>query len=166
MVRNGWLLTLTLDSSLDLLSGSEWPKVGSFRIKPSSTWRNEKSSGAFWLAPRHGGTRFFFPLSRDQSDQVKRSYFVYIITNYLNSVLYIGVTNNLERRIAEHKKGIEVSSFSKKYRLYKLIWFQEFASIDEAIAAEKKMKGWRREKKLNLIKEVNPKFLDLSGTLR
>jgi len=90
-----------------------------------------------------------------------RTYFVYIISNHRNTVLYTGVTNDLERRIEEHRQGVNVSSFSKKYRLYKLIWFQEFTSPEEAIAAEKRIKGWTREKKIKLIITTNPKFQDL-----
>lgn len=90
-----------------------------------------------------------------------KSWFVYIITNYKNTVLYIGITNDLKRRIWEHKTGIVKSSFSKKYRLYKLIWFEEFNTPIEAIEAEKKIKGWRREKKIILIKAKNPNFQDL-----
>lgn len=87
--------------------------------------------------------------------------YVYIITNFTNTVLYTGVTNDLERRINEHTNGYSKNSFTQKYRLYKLIWFQEFKSPLEAIEAEKKIKGWRREKKLSLIKEHNPQFKDL-----
>jgi len=96
---------------------------------------------------------------------MRRQWFVYILTNYTNSVLYTGMTNDLGRRIEEHKAGIIVSSFSKKYRLYKLIWCQEFDSPEKAIAIEKRIKGWRREKKIALIKETNPNFQDLT-TLR
>ena len=85
----------------------------------------------------------------------EKRWYVYIITNYKNTVLYIGVTNNLQRRINEHRQGIG-SKFSKKYRLYKLIWFEEFTSPLEAIATEKRLKGWRREKKVRLIEEKNP----------
>ena len=92
---------------------------------------------------------------------MSKSWFVYIITNYKNTVLYTGVTNDLIRRIWEHKTGIIKNSFSKKYRLYKLIWFEEFNTPQEAIEAEKKIKGWRREKKISLIKEKNPNFQDL-----
>ena len=90
-----------------------------------------------------------------------KQWFIYIITNYTNSVLYTGVTNNLSRRVWEHKTNLIKSSFAKRYRLYKLIWFEEFSSPREAIEAEKKIKGLRREKKLNLIKEKNPDFQDL-----
>ncbi|OGB63673.1 hypothetical protein A2X44_04905 [candidate division CPR3 bacterium GWF2_35_18] len=89
------------------------------------------------------------------------SWYVYIITNHTNSVLYTGITNDLERRIEEHTKGIIKSSFSKKYKLYKLIWMEEFNSPTEAIEVEKKIKGWKREKKISLIKTINPNFNNL-----
>ena len=87
---------------------------------------------------------------------MQKKYYVYILTNYRNTVLYIGVTNSLNRRTFEHRKGIETAAFTKKYRLYKLIWFQEFQSVREAILCEKRIKGWRRSRKIDLIKEVNP----------
>lgn len=86
---------------------------------------------------------------------------VYIATNYQNTVLYTGVTNNILRRAYEHKRGLFPSSFTKRYKLYKIIWYQEFPSPREAIAAEKKIKGWTREKKVALIKSINSKFQDL-----
>ena len=92
---------------------------------------------------------------------MNKCWYVYILTNYTNSVLYTGITNDLERRVYEHKSGLVKSSFSKRYRLYKLIWFQEFDSPDAAIGAEKRIKGWRRSKKLDLIQEINPEFRDL-----
>jgi len=85
---------------------------------------------------------------------MQKQWFTYIITNHTNTVVYIGVTNNLERRIFEHKKGLIKSSFSKKYRLYKVVWFEEFNTPVEAIAAEKMIKGWKREKKNALIERI------------
>lgn len=93
---------------------------------------------------------------------MNKSYFVYIITNYENTVLYTGITNNLQKRIEEHKKGIINNSFSNKYRLYKLVWFEGFPTPEEAITVEKRIKGWVRRKKINLIKNKNPNFQDLS----
>ena len=92
---------------------------------------------------------------------MKKTWFVYIITNYTNSVLYTGITNDLQRRVYEHKAGTIKNSFSKRYKLYKLIWFQVFDSPEIAIEMEKRIKGWRREKKLTLISENNPNFQDL-----
>jgi len=88
-------------------------------------------------------------------------WYVYIITNHTNRVLYTGITNDLNRRIFEHKSGIICTSFSTKYKLYKLIWFEEFTSPRDAISSEKKIKGWTREKKLKLIRQLNPNFKDL-----
>lgn len=90
-----------------------------------------------------------------------KNFFVYIITNYKNTVLYTGITNNLERRIWEHKTGIIKNSFSKKYRLYKLIWFQEYSDPKQAIENEKRIKGWTRIKKINLIRQTNPNLKNL-----
>ena len=88
-------------------------------------------------------------------------YHAYIISNHSNSVLYTGITNNLKRRVFEHKTGKIKSSFAKKYKLYKLLWFQEFNSSLDAIEAEKRIKGWRRIKKINLIKSLNPNLKNL-----
>ncbi|MBI2338724.1 GIY-YIG nuclease family protein [Candidatus Daviesbacteria bacterium] len=88
------------------------------------------------------------------------SYFVYILTNKSNT-LYTGVTNNLERRMWEHKNKL-IPGFTSLYNLNKLIYFEEFGRIEDAISAEKKIKGWTRKKKIALIKTINPKFKDLS----
>lgn len=88
------------------------------------------------------------------------SYFVYILTNKSNT-LYIGVTNNLERRMWEHKNKL-VDGFTSKYNLDKLVYYEEFRRIEDAIAAEKKIKGWTRKKKMELIRSNNPEFKDLS----
>lgn len=90
-----------------------------------------------------------------------KSYFVYILTTKNNKMLYIGVTNNLERRIEEHKQKL-IPGYTEKYNLNKLVYYQEFSDINDAIAAEKKIKGWLRIKKDNLITSFNPKWDDLS----
>jgi putative endonuclease len=89
------------------------------------------------------------------------NFFVYILSNKHDTVLYTGVTNNLERRLYEHKSGL-VNGFSKKYNLHKLLYYEVFSSIRDAIAREKQLKNWRREWKLNLIKTTNPDLVDLS----
>lgn len=94
---------------------------------------------------------------------MNKSYFVYILTNYTNSVFYIGITNNLQRRIFEHKTKVNPDSFTGKYRLYKLIWFEEFPTAQEAIIIEKRIKGWTRIKKIKLITSKNPSFKDLNS---
>lgn len=87
-------------------------------------------------------------------------YYLYLLTNYKNTVLYLGVTNYLKRRVKEHKDGIN-EGFSKKYKCNKLVWFEEFEDIRFAIEMEKKMKKWKREYKENLINEKNPEWKDL-----
>lgn len=89
-----------------------------------------------------------------------KQYYVYILTNRTNNVLYIGVTNNLERRVFEHKHGL-IEGFSKRYKLTKLIYFEESLSVVDAIVREKQLKNWHREWKLNLIKSINPGLKDL-----
>lgn len=87
-------------------------------------------------------------------------YFIYIISNKINIVLYIGVTNNLVRRIYEHKNKI-VSSFSSKYNLNKLVYYEIYSRIEMAIAREKQLKAGSRAKKNSLVKEFNPNYDDL-----
>ncbi len=88
-------------------------------------------------------------------------YYVYILTNQADRVLYIGVTNDLERRIYEHKSHL-VEGFTRDYRVDKLIYFEETSDVHAAIAREKQLKGWRREKKEALIRSVNPLWRDLT----
>ena len=89
------------------------------------------------------------------------SYYVYILTNVSNKVLYIGVTNNLERRLYEHKKRL-VPGVSAKYNVTKLVYLEQFSRIEDAIINEKKLKGWLRAKKIKLIESKNPNWNDLS----
>ncbi|MEK7581534.1 MAG: GIY-YIG nuclease family protein [Patescibacteria group bacterium] len=91
---------------------------------------------------------------------MSRSYYIYILTNSRNTTFYIGVTNNLIRRVHEHKEEM-LSGFTKKYKLKKLIYFEEYQDPKEAIAREKQLKNWHRDWKLNLIKSTNPDFKDL-----
>ena len=88
-------------------------------------------------------------------------YYVYIITNKRNTVLYTGVTNNLIRRMYEHRNEL-LDGFSKRYHLHKLVYFDTTTDIKEAIAMEKKIRGWVRAKKENLIEDQNPNWEDLS----
>jgi len=92
-----------------------------------------------------------------------KSWSVYIATNYLNSVFYTGITNDLRRRLWEHQQKFVKKSFTSRYRIYKLIWFQEFNNPIEAITIEKKIKDYRRDKKLKLITSLNPNFQDLAS---
>lgn len=87
-------------------------------------------------------------------------YYVYIMGNAYGTP-YTGVTNNLERRVDEHKRGV-VKGFTKKYKINRLLYFEEFDNINDARTSEKMIKGWLRRKKLDLIRQLNPKFVDLS----
>lgn len=79
------------------------------------------------------------------------NYYTYILASR-SRVLYVGITNNLERRVAEHKTG-EIPGFTKQYRVNQLVWFEEFPTATQAIEAEKRIKGWTREKKIALINQ-------------
>lgn len=89
------------------------------------------------------------------------NYFVYMLSNIHNTVIYTGVTNNLERRMLEHKSKSSFS-FTKKYNCNKLVYFEEFDWIEDAITREKQIKGGSRLKKINLINSMNPTWADLS----
>ena len=88
-------------------------------------------------------------------------YFVYILTNCSNKVMYIGVTNDLERRLCEHRQGL-VDGFTKRYNVKKLVYFEQGCSVEDAIAREKQLKGWSRAKKNALVESLNPDWNDLS----
>jgi putative endonuclease len=91
---------------------------------------------------------------------MKKSYYVYIICNKRNGTLYIGVTNDLFRRITEHKHG-EIDGFSKKYNVHQLVYFEETSDIIAALTREKQIKKWKRAWKLRLIEQSNPEWKDL-----
>jgi putative endonuclease len=97
-------------------------------------------------------------------DNGSRQYYVYILTNKANKVLYIGVTNDLNRRIFEHKNKL-VDGFTKKYNLTKLIYFEATGDIQSAIEREKQLKNLHRDWKINLINGSNPIWKDLSEDL-
>jgi len=90
-------------------------------------------------------------------------YYVYILTNTHHNVLYTGVTNDLERRCNEHKQK-KIKGFTQKYNVDKLIYFERFDSVESAIAREKQIKGFSREKKFALINRVNKEWRELSHT--
>jgi putative endonuclease len=90
----------------------------------------------------------------------KYQYFVYIMTNQDNTVLYTGVTNNLQRRVLEHRSG-KGGVFSKKYKLFKLVYFESGDDITIAISREKQIKAGSRKKKIDLIDSINPDWEDL-----
>ena len=86
-------------------------------------------------------------------------YFVYILANWDDSVLYIGVTGNLPRRLYEHRNGL-VEGFTKKYHVHKLVYFEEYSEVNDAIAREKQLKRWTRAKKNWLVETKNPNWDD------
>ena len=88
-------------------------------------------------------------------------YHVYILTNVTNSVLYVGVTGNLSRRIYEHKNGL-LEGFTKKYNVKKLVYAEVYSDIKAALFREKQIKGWTRQRKIELINSVNPTWDELS----
>ena len=94
---------------------------------------------------------------------MKKGY-VYILSNKTGEVLYVGVTSDLLRRVYEHRNHL-VEGFTDKYNVTKLLYYEGFTLIEDAIKREKQLKGWRREKKVDLIKTTNPDFADLYDVL-
>ncbi|MEM7243427.1 MAG: GIY-YIG nuclease family protein [Pseudomonadota bacterium] len=92
--------------------------------------------------------------------QMRNQFYTYIVTNKRHGTLYIGVTNNIERRAWEHKLGLG-SKFTRKYKLRRLVWFEEFPTVFAAIETEKRLKNWHRQWKINLIERSNPEWHDL-----
>ncbi len=95
--------------------------------------------------------------------KMKKS-FVYILSNQSRSVLYIGMTNNLNYRIEQHKQGVG-SIFTKRYKVVDLLYFEDFLDITQAIGREKQLKNWKRDWKIDLIKNFNPEMKDLYNGL-
>jgi putative endonuclease len=93
----------------------------------------------------------------------EKQFYVYLLTNWNNKVMYVGVTNNLERRVYEHKNKL-VKGFTEKYKVDKLVYFEETSDASAALAREKEIKKWRREKKNKLVMGMNPQWADLSRT--
>lgn len=92
--------------------------------------------------------------------KMNKTYYVYILTNKRNSTLYIGVTGDLAERVYQHKQK-RIEGFTKRYNLEKLVYYEEFESIYDAIDYEKRLKGWRRDWKVEKIRGENPEFKDL-----
>ncbi len=91
-------------------------------------------------------------------------YHVYLLASRRYGTLYLGVTNDLSRRVWEHKAKT-IRGFSAKYEVTRLVWYEDYERIDEAIAREKALKKWRRDWKINLIEGMNPDWIDLYPTL-
>ena len=88
-------------------------------------------------------------------------YFVYILSNWNDSVVYIGVTSNLSKRLYEHRNGL-ADGFTKKYTVHKLVYFEQTSDVYSALSREKQLKNWSRSKKNTLIEQQNPTWRDLS----
>jgi putative endonuclease len=95
---------------------------------------------------------------------MSNEYYVYILANEFNTTLYNGITNDLIRRISEHKDDA-VDGFTKKYRLHKLVYFELTSDVNEAILREKQLKAGSRKKKIDLVNTINPAWKDLSTDL-
>lgn len=93
-----------------------------------------------------------------------KNYYVYILANKSNGTLYIGVTNDLKRRVYEHKQSL-IKGFTQKYDVKKLIWYEHTQNIEGAIVREKQLKKWNRKWKLELINKTNPEWTDLYDKL-
>ncbi|MBQ9118217.1 MAG: GIY-YIG nuclease family protein [Clostridia bacterium] len=91
-------------------------------------------------------------------------YYVYVLVNKTNKVMYVGVTNDLQRRLYEHKKEL-VEGFTKRYHIHKLVYYEEYSDVKEAIAREKQIKGFLRVRKNQLVETINPNWVDLSSEL-
>ncbi|MEM6751697.1 MAG: GIY-YIG nuclease family protein [Cyanobacteria bacterium P01_C01_bin.38] len=91
---------------------------------------------------------------------MSQQYYIYIITNEYNSVLYTGVTNDLIRRVYEHKEKL-IAGFTKKYNVNKLVYYEVLTDINNAIAREKQIKAGSRQKKIDLVNSMNPQWCDL-----
>ncbi len=89
-----------------------------------------------------------------------KTYYTYIMSSKNNSTLYVGTTNDLTRRVLEHKSG-GGSAFTSKYQCYKLVYYESFSDVNQAIAREKQIKGWKRDRKEALIDSVNKERIDL-----
>ena len=89
-----------------------------------------------------------------------KTYYLYILASKKNGTLYTGLTNNLAQRVCEHKENM-VPGFTQKYKVHRLVYYEQFADIHSAIAREKRLKKWKRQWKINLIEKMNPDWKDL-----
>lgn len=94
-----------------------------------------------------------------------KPWYIYIMANNKNGTIYTGVTNNLLRRISEHKEWI-IEGFTKKYNCKRCVYYEYFESIESAIMREKQLKWWNRKQKLELIESVNPEWIDLTEDIK
>jgi putative endonuclease len=94
----------------------------------------------------------------------EREYFVYILTNKAQRTLYTGITRDLTRRLYEHRHKL-IQGFTAKYNVDRLLYYESYRYVNDAIAREKEIKGWRREKKLSLVRQFNPELRDLTASV-
>jgi putative endonuclease len=94
----------------------------------------------------------------------QRYYYVYILASRIGGTLYIGVTNDLVRRVFEHRSKV-VDGFTKKYDVWRLVYYEQFEDVEAAIHREKRLKKWKREWKIDLIEKTNPSWIDLYPTI-
>ncbi len=106
-------------------------------------------------------SKIFFCLASFNNKETMKMYYVYILASRKNGTIYIGVTNNLYRRMSEHKTGL-IKGFTQKYKVNQLVYYEESKYINNAIEREKQLKGWLRKKKIALIESMNPEWEDLS----
>lgn len=102
------------------------------------------------------------PQDDNKKSMQRKNYFVYISTNKTHTVLYTGITNNLLNRDHQHKEKINKKSFTARYNVNKLVYYETYLDIRSAIAREKQIKGWTRKKKIELIRKENPGWKDLT----
>ena len=95
---------------------------------------------------------------------MENTYYVYMLASGFNGTIYVGVTNNLVHRVAQHRAHL-VEGFTKKHNVTRLVWYEQHGSIDHAIQREKRIKRWRRDWKIALFSETNPRWEDLYPTL-
>ena len=93
------------------------------------------------------------------------NYYVYILANTTGTVVYIGVTKDLIRRVYEHKHKLDPNSFTAKYDVHKLVYFESTSDVRAAIEREKQLKGWNRKRKNKLVESMNPRWEDLYGSI-
>ncbi|MDQ8004398.1 MAG: GIY-YIG nuclease family protein [Pedobacter sp.] len=96
----------------------------------------------------------------------QHNYFVYILTNYNKTVLYVGITNDLEIRLAQHIEGNSINSFTRKYKCYYLVYYERFQYVNKAIEREKELKRWSRAKKNTLIESENREWRFLNNEIK
>ena len=93
------------------------------------------------------------------------NYYVYILANNTNVTIYTGVTNDLVRRVYEHKHGLDPKSFCARYKVHKLVYYEVTGDVNSAIEREKQIKGWKRSRKNELVESMNPQWVDLYSSI-